>query len=501
MTSAFGMLLTILKRSRKRKLHVHITTDGQPRSQETLTPFFNLLRSSSSRWASLTLLGRKKVSVTSAGQTLCPSLHDGFFSLEQVTIEDIDTYDPDGKLRNALVDAPCLRSVSINKPGQLNWPQLTKLELPDRVDIPSILALGLCKNLHTLIIAMPWQLLHFPDDDLVPSLPPIHLDRLQKLRVALDLDPEVSNVPITHWTETRAPIPTIPSIICNALTVPHLSHLELSTSITLNSDIDSIIALIQRSSCKLNSIVIEGMLLMDVTIERLLRAVSCPTITSLSLSGLPIPYLFDAMRDDPDHFLPNLEHLSVTCVPSPAEYVLPPGTIDAVSHLVKSRVGRIQTLGLDNPSNDVVEDLTKNCPHLEIHTNKRGGNTQTATSRDETDSLNQLVLQPVLREKDLNRTYPEEIFKANLLENFQLLKHILTVIEDSEAKSSSKPDSPYRCSELAKLHQQWRSPSSRLRSILSSTPDSDSDCVQIMNRVEVLLQKWGKTLRWDWSQY
>ncbi|KAK1224560.1 hypothetical protein PQX77_012539 [Marasmius sp. AFHP31] len=138
------MLKLILTRTAEKNLHVVISVTQVP--PKRIRVFFDLLRSTCHRWASLSLLGRvRKADWTGdkyAGIAMYPEKNhhpQGFASLERVTIESMATFEHRRKLLTAFERAPKLRFISLqgfagtqkrgDPPPGLNWGLLSHFEI------------------------------------------------------------------------------------------------------------------------------------------------------------------------------------------------------------------------------------------------------------------------------------------------------------------------------------------------------------------------------------
>ncbi|KAL0562718.1 hypothetical protein V5O48_019363, partial [Marasmius crinis-equi] len=94
----------------------------------------------------------------------------------------------------------------------------------------------------------------------------------------------------------------LPKIIAPRLeTLEVLAHREV---------LHEVAQAVERSSCKLKSITISEIQLLDVTVERFLTAVG-GDVTQLALSGLLTDHLFDVIARPSHYFLPTLESLTI----------------------------------------------------------------------------------------------------------------------------------------------------------------------------------------------
>ncbi|KAK1229341.1 hypothetical protein PQX77_007595 [Marasmius sp. AFHP31] len=325
----YEMLHLMLARRAEKKLHIKVELDRLPPIE--MRRFFDLLRSTTRDWVSLTLDGYPYTHEGSGGVPLYPQPEDrkGFASLEAVSIQDMSTWECQGKLRESLEKAPKLCSITIhhfNKTRNIvpfplfRWPKLVHFEL-DRSPYNyawSARGLALCSSLESLVIYAS------SDRGTDSFMSMTEFSTVRKLRLVSGAYKGFSRL-ATYLD------------FCRGLKLPGLEQLEVDSQPEADSqagvktDWENITALLERSApAKLKSVSIGGISLMDVTVGRLLR--NTPQVTSLTITGNVLPYLPNAILSG--DILPNLEYLGIARLTHWRGLSRP--TIAAIVNLLKS---------------------------------------------------------------------------------------------------------------------------------------------------------------------
>ncbi|KAJ8073954.1 hypothetical protein PM082_012238 [Marasmius tenuissimus] len=326
----YEMLCLMLARRAGKKLHVKVELDRRP--PEEIRRFFDLLRSATRDWVSLTLGG----SPERRGVALYPQPEDreGFASLEAVSVQDMTARERKGKLRESLEKAPKLHPIAIhhlNKTRNVHnsppiplplfrWPKLVHFALDHSSYTWSARGLALCSRLESLVI---YASINRDTDSFMLMT---EFSTVRKLRLVSGAH-VYSRRPATYLDFYRR------------LKLPGLEQLEVDSRAGVETDWENITALLERSApAKLKFVSIGGISLMDVTVGRLLR--NTPQVTSLTITGDVLPYLPRAIMSG--DILPNLEYLGVASrtpwrlqgVPGWSRLSRP--TIAAIVNLLKS---------------------------------------------------------------------------------------------------------------------------------------------------------------------
>ncbi|KAK7034575.1 hypothetical protein VNI00_012203 [Paramarasmius palmivorus] len=168
------------------------------------------------------------------------------------------------------------------------WEQIRYLEVKEftRNQITEILRR--CSNLETLVIHEDSFVNPGVLDD---ALEPVRVNSLRRLCIPAFYGPYPSSR-VHHLSAL--------------LHIPNLQSLEIP-GLSLFSDTEFIVDLIERSQCNLTSVDIDVVYCTDVTVERLLRL--APHCTNLVLRGQLSSYLFDSIASR--GLVPDLQYLSV----------------------------------------------------------------------------------------------------------------------------------------------------------------------------------------------
>ncbi|KAJ8073955.1 hypothetical protein PM082_012239 [Marasmius tenuissimus] len=410
------MLSTILARCAGKKIHVKVGIDIRPPKKARC--FFKLLRSTTRDWASLTLGETSYAFEASEGVALYPQSRDrkSFASLEAVTIDDMSTWERQGRFLEALEKAPKLRSITIHHLDKARneyatsqvrntlplfcWAKLVHLELARSWDSWCVQGLALCTSLQSLVIYASCD----GGAERLQSMTELSTVRTVRL-VSGRWDDHYKGA--THLD------------FCRTLKLPGLEQLEVDTEDGLQTDMENVIDLIERSApTKLESISIGDISLMDVTVGRLLQ--STPQVTSLTITGHVLPYLPTAILSG--GLLPNLEHLSVASRPRWSRRHISRPTVAAIVNLLKSgnSTGTLQSVRVTEKGFDMRMERR----HYQDGTLARAHLESTLNLSDRFLALEHLFYEFV------ERSIPEH--QKVLNENMQLVDFIVTAVEQSK---------------------------------------------------------------------
>ncbi|KAL0563212.1 hypothetical protein V5O48_018862, partial [Marasmius crinis-equi] len=438
------MLRTILERAAGQKLHISVST-------HLLTPnetkrFFAHLQSTLRDWASLTLSGivsskwgTYTVYGVYSGLSLFPTSADraGFSSLEEFTIQHMGTFEYRGKLVDALTKAPKLRSLVIDQhPAQ-------------------------CPVLHaTPPPPFNWSNLVHLDPGFMSHFSGYH----QQLAMCTRLQTLVINTLHEHHIGDDTPM-------------VELQSLELKTQAGLETDFESVIALVERSApVKLTYIPVENVCLTDDTVGRLLQRT--PHVTRFTVNGHILPFLPSAIVSG--ELLPNVEHVSVGIstlhYESLTRYALAGPTLDSIESLAKSGTpkGTLKSLRI------VDEDVTTNMlffpgrpARVESYQSREAEQkSQDASSPDRVRTT--AAVFDHLLSGGMNAWTDRAC--SLLHENMELLEYIVTAMEDDETGGF---EHAFRCKGLEELTKP------------SVSGDRVDGMTQIKDRLLVLKEKWA----------
>ncbi|KAL0574874.1 hypothetical protein V5O48_007086 [Marasmius crinis-equi] len=418
--NATERLQTVIDRVANAKLHLRLdfTTleDAEP-----LESFLTLLFSTSDAWESLTIRIYGYGSIC-----LGPFMADkrSFSSLRAVTVDDWEAFYPKQDFLLALNHSPQLRSVSLfrrNSPFPLPidtapnlFHSLTPLEVDPFGEPWCLLALEQCRHLRTLVIRRTISLQGRP-----VNVPSIRLPTVQRLQVSL-----YDDVRLAEASQEN---------ILDFLLLPALKELDVAKSpVHLDANIDSLISLIERSKCTLGVISVSRVTLRDITIERLLR--STPTVSTLSLQGLLLPHLFNAITSGA--LLPDLRHLAVS---HPDNDCFPGPTITAISALVSTRRNTLKSVRLNvfpnsSDTKAVVQFKGNQAsvgPELFVSYREPRLHLQNASyPRTVADAFARLLWEP--KRFLFERKSSLDCRLENLAENLPLIDQMLTFMEETE---------------------------------------------------------------------
>ncbi|KAF9256966.1 hypothetical protein L218DRAFT_1006721 [Marasmius fiardii PR-910] len=231
-----------------------------------------------------------------------------FTILQSVELSQVNRF-LDAPLILAVQRAPLLNSavlLSFDKlsqqpsPPPFSWHQLKHLDIStsDGCSFPelqTLSALVQCTSLQTLILRHD----QIRTDNHVSFYPlPVLLETLHTLEIRFSLP---------DWLTVDY------KCLTSRLTLPSLRNLTLRhVRWNMDNDLKSLIAMLERSSCAIQTLEITGIVLGDVAVLTLLRHPSLAIhLEKLILKGHPTGYLFDRIAGD-SGLLPQLEELYVS---------------------------------------------------------------------------------------------------------------------------------------------------------------------------------------------
>ncbi|KAJ8091178.1 hypothetical protein PM082_004154 [Marasmius tenuissimus] len=285
---ATSVLSTILERSRDHLLEIQLVFHPELREAQRL---FDLLCAESGRWASFSLPGNSDTAFNAsavANLSLRPNLSFSFAALREVDVKQLSELPGGLELLVALAQSPFLRKLRMIDVkyveklfAQIPWSQLTHLEVNAYDDerfrgwlrhtgYPRGFCADVVAKSPNLEVFRTWK---WSWTRFLPIGPRERGADYLSYIVELDL---------YGW----APGPTRPDDMdISSLHLPSLRHLTLR-ELCGNpfNDLNSIIKMVERSSCRLLSVSVFGATFLDVTVKRFL-SISRGSLRKVVLRG------------------------------------------------------------------------------------------------------------------------------------------------------------------------------------------------------------------------
>ncbi|KAK1224750.1 hypothetical protein PQX77_012334 [Marasmius sp. AFHP31] len=371
-STTISILSVFLQRSQAHPIHVQLDLHPELGAAQQL---FNLLREESKRWASFKFsVPRYALASANASDiaklTICPNPIFSFNILREIDLERLSEIPGWMELLKAFGQSPSLRKVA-----------LTDVQYVMEVfsDFP-------WSRLHGLKVFETWKIngssvrLNYPEtfvEDILSKSPP--LEELETSQYMWRKSPALSFGPgrlldgqcIVELTlRGWSPGPErLDHMDVSSLYLPSLQHLRLYNG--ARNEMNQIVEMLERSSCRLISVWLIDITLLEVTVKRLLST-SRGSLRKVVLLGRTIgPSLlecfFSSSYTDTSRshfFLPHLEELDVSQMLmvdlGPYDRVLGhkfPSNLSCFHHELEIRV---------NPMKDSIALLTKPVPDHEL---------------------------------------------------------------------------------------------------------------------------------------
>ncbi|KAL0579664.1 hypothetical protein V5O48_002364 [Marasmius crinis-equi] len=282
---SLGILENIIRLAGSQPLHIELDfLRGQH--------LRDVIQASCDRWASLFCYNSGEALVE---QPYPDFTQTSFASLEELRFLFLDLHDGVSNSERSLIE-------SISSASKLKKITMTECNI---------------SALDDLVIAWHWS--NITDLRLIGcdfSKPNTFSTILQQARCLHTLALDISRLPRSSSSVCTLPSVRVLNVGDNlwgheALTLPHLEHLEIEISLKSEEDwISSVIELVKRSNTQLKEVTIRKLGVVDVRVARFLLTTGS-NLKKLTITGMVFDHLFDCMSSMPNEFLPKLETLKI----------------------------------------------------------------------------------------------------------------------------------------------------------------------------------------------